>query len=63
MTRDHLKEALRITMDQTGWNAAADLIVDMTAQRLAGTDATDDALEALRHRLWPIWRDFEAVDA
>ncbi len=63
MTRTpDLAEALRTTMDQTGWTAAAQLIIDTTAARLAG--AGDDALETTRASLWPVWRDrFEATGA
>lgn len=67
MTRKHsqseLAEAMRGTMDLTGWGAAADLIVDMTAERLAAEqgEVTDEALEYLRHRLWPVWNHEFAI--
>ena len=65
MTRTpDLAEALRTTMDRTGWTADAQLIIDTTAARLAGAAAEDDALEAVRAALWPVWRDlFEATGA
>lgn len=65
MTRKpDLAEALRTTMDRTGWTADAQLMIDTTAARLAGAAAEDDALEVVRAALWPVWRDrFEATGA
>lgn len=63
MKPDPLLTALRETAVTFGWSDAA-LVVDTTAMRLAGPDATDDALEALRARLWATWnRDVEVAGA
>lgn len=54
----------RSSMDQTGWTADAQLIIDTTTARLAGAAAGDDALETVRAAPWPVWRDrFEATGA
>lgn len=58
------REAIRQTMDSTSWQADAHLIIDTTAHRLAGDEPTDDQLEAIRAKLWPVWRQhFEASGA
>ena len=58
------REALRDTMASTGWTVDAALIVDTTAERLAGRDADDERLEAIRAALWRVWRaHFEASGA
>lgn len=60
---DPLLTAIRETAASTGWEDAA-LVIDVTAERLAGPRATDDALEETRARLWQTWnRDVEISGA
>ena len=54
MKPDPMLAALRETAATFGWTDSA-LVVDTTAERLAGPDADDDALEAVRARLWRAW--------
>ena len=49
-----LLTALRETAASTGWHDAT-LVVDTTAEKLAGPGADDDALESVRARLWRAW--------
>ena len=55
LSETRLAEAIRTTMDTTGWTAAADLVLDTTARRLAGDDET--AYEAVRKDLDRVWGD------
>lgn len=59
-TPETLAEELRQTMELTGWNAAADLVIDTTATRLAGAD--EAARLAIEGDLRAIWQTrFEPV--
>lgn len=54
MAQIDLAEELRKTMDATGWDAHAEIVIDTTAERLAGKD--EAATEPIRKDLWREWR-------
>lgn len=62
LTDTQLAEEMRQTMEETGWGAQADLVIDQTAARLS--EGSDSAAEAYRVSLRRIWdRQFETWGA
>jgi hypothetical protein len=50
-----LLNAIRDTMDVTGWDRPEELVIDKTVARLLPHDADDETRDTLRGRLQRVW--------